>query len=361
MNILITNIQLTVPGGTVSYVSDLALGLQQKGFSVEIFTYRIGRMGKLLQAAGINVVTELKDLKNEPDLIHAHHHPTAMDALLQFTNTPVIFLLHDSTSPFDHPLKHRRILCHVAVDYNCLDRLLQQGSIAADYTKVIYNWVDIDKFKLRDTFSDKARNALVFSNYATKDNHYKVIAAACQQAGIPLATLGEGMGTAVANPEDFLGQYDLVFAKAKAAIEALATGAGVIVCDFVGLGQMVSPSNIEQLRQFNFGRRTLTRPYEVALIVEEINKFNGPNNRLNAQTIRQAASFDKTLNEIVALYQKTMEDYAAGKRGPTASFVPTRMLSLVLKSYFLFTTTLVFKKLSQLKYKIKNRLHPQLG
>jgi hypothetical protein len=39
-----------------------------------------------------------------------------------------------------------------------------------------------------------------------------------------------------AGSQEVLGRYDLVFAKAKCAIEAMVVGAAVIVCDANGLG-----------------------------------------------------------------------------------------------------------------------------
>jgi glycosyltransferase involved in cell wall biosynthesis len=229
-----------------------------------------------------------------------------------------------------------------------------RGNIEAHFTKVIYNWVDTNKFQLRTIFNEKPANALVFSNYATKNNHYKIIEAACKRVGLPLDVLGEGMGNAVKNPEDIIGKYDLVFAKAKAAIEALATGAGVIVCDYAGFGDLVRPANFDYLRKFNFGRRTLTRTYEEAIILEAINKFNSADNRQNALTIRDQSSFDKIVEEIILLYKETVRNYADGKRGPKELILKTWLIAAALKSYYLFTTTILFKKLSVLKYKITN-------
>lgn len=344
------------PGGTVSYVADLALGLKKNGFAVEIFTFKIGSIAFDLQKAGINVVNNLDHLKNIPAIIHSHHNPTTMAVLKKFVNTPVIFFLHDKTSPFDKPFKHKRIIKFIAVDYNCLDRLLNEGKIAPQHTKVIYNWVDTEKFKLRNNFVEKPLKALVFSNYATKQNHYLTIAAACKKAGLQLDAIGEGMGTAVKNPEDFLLQYDLIFAKAKAAIEAVATGAGVIVCDYAGMGEMVSQANITYLRKYNFGRKTLNKKYDAELLETEIKKFSSTQNRLNAVMIREYASFEKTLQEIILLYNEVIQKFNKGEMGFTSNPIKNNINSFLLKSYFFFTQTIVFNQLSKLKYKIKNKL-----
>ena len=48
----------------------------------------------------------------------------------------------------------------------------------------------------------------------------------------------------VDRPEAILGDYDLVFAKARAAMEAMATGCAVILCDRVGAGPLVCRANL---------------------------------------------------------------------------------------------------------------------
>jgi hypothetical protein len=354
LNILITNIQLTVPGGTVSYVQDLAHGLRDRGFSVEIYTLIIGTVGNDLIKAGFNVTTQLTKLLNKPDIIHAHHNPVAHDVLRYFKTTPVIFFLHDKTSPFDRPIKHPNIIKHVAVDYFCLERLLQQGGIPPQNTAVVYNWVNTHRFKARDSFAEQPQKALVFSNYATAQNHYRIIEQACRMAGLELEAIGEGMGNLVKNPESILGQYDLVFAKAKAAMEALATGAAVILCDYAGMGEMVTADNMPHYRKYNFGRKTLTRPITVENILAEIKKFSSAQNRANATAIANEASFEKTLDQLIGCYQEQISLYAAGQRGPAGHWQQT-LHPYILKGYFYFTRTKLFQLLSAFKYKIKNR------
>jgi hypothetical protein len=351
LNILITNIQLTVPGGTVVYVQYLAHGLRNRGHSVEIYTLTTGAAGHDLVEKGFNVVTNLSYLKNQPDIIHAHHNPVTMDVLKKFSNTPVIFFLHDSTSPFDHPVKHANIIRHVAVDYNCLGRLLNQ--LEEKQTAVIYNWVNTARFRMRQQFNGKPAKALVFSNYATRSNHYKIIERACSMAGLQLDVIGSGMGKSVKNPETVLPQYDIVFAKAKAAMEALATGAAVIPCDFAGMGEMISQTNMLHYRKYNFGRKILTKPIEAATIIAEIKKYSSSENRLNAMAIASEASFEKILEQLLELYGNSIKAFAASERGPSGNRLqPLR--SYYYKTYYYFTRTTIFKILSSLKYRIKN-------
>jgi hypothetical protein len=93
---------------------------------------------------------------------------------------------------------------------------------------------------------------LIFSNYASYNESYNTIKEACKRKGIELDILGRGVGKAVKSPEQILPDYDIVFAKAKAAMEALATGAAVILCGYDKLGEMVSIENFDHFRKFNF-------------------------------------------------------------------------------------------------------------
>ncbi|NML38648.1 glycosyltransferase family 4 protein [Chitinophaga sp. G-6-1-13] len=315
MNILITNIELNRRSGTVVYVYELASALNANGYNVEVYTHVAGETAQELIRQGINVVTKLNQLKFVPDIVHAHHNLTTIDVLRRFKDIPIVYFLHDRTSFYDIPIRHSRILKYIAVDYNCLDRLHIEGRIPEEYTAVIYNWVNVDRFRLRSEFAEKPSRALVFSNYAKKNNHYKVIAEACASYGLQLDVIGEGTGSAVKNPEDFLAQYDLVFAKAKAAIEALSTGAAVVLCDFRGLGEMVNPENRSYLRKFNFGMKTLTRPFDAALMIAEIDKYNALHNQGNAIWIREKSSFTRVLAEITQLYEQTIRNYEKGERG----------------------------------------------
>jgi len=345
VNILITNIEMDLPSGMVCYVFDLAIALKKEGFTVEIFTSKAGQTAAELIKCGINVVTKLNKLKHIPDVIHAQHNMVTVDALRKFKDTPAVFFLHDRYNRYNVPPVCAKILKYIAVDSFCLERLLYDCRIEKKYTGVIYNWVDTDKFLVRDQYALKPSTALVFSNYATPDNHYKIIKEACDRCGIKLDAAGKGMGHSIFNPEKVLLNYDFVFAKAKAAMESLATGAAVILCDFAGMEKIAAPFNFEYLQKYNFGRKILTRPITVDNIVEEIKKFNADENRLNAILIRDNSSFKKILPQIIELYKEIIKNYAEGKRGPDRNFTMLRIKSFALNNRYFLTNSFLYKKL----------------
>jgi len=309
VNILITNIWLDHHAGTEVGVRDMALELHRRGHHVEVYSPELGEVAKEIRNSGVFITDRLEDLRATPDIIHAQHFVPAMDVMLQFPGVPAVYMLHDRTHPADHPPKMQQIRKYIAVDHNCLERLLIDNGIPQERTGVLYNYVDLNRFKVRENIAEKPRKALVFSNYAKKDNHFAIIEEACNQSGIPVDVLGKGFGKDVSDPESMIHEYDLVFAKAKAAMEAMSTGAGVITCDFRGLGGFVTPAEFDHFRMFNFGMRTLNRAIEVKSLVEEIRKYNMEDIIKVTRLIRKEADFKTYMDKLLQIYDQAIQDF----------------------------------------------------
>jgi hypothetical protein len=314
MNVLITNIWLNGYGGTEVYVRDLAIALQQKGINTEVYSPEVGAFANEIMKAGIHVTDNMSRLKFRPDIIHAHHYIPAIEVLDHFGGVPAVYVLHGREEPKDKPPKHRRIMRYIASDHNTLDRLLLDEGIPAKHTDVLLNWVDISRFRLRENWRSKPVKALVFSNYASAANYLPVINSACEKMGIELDCVGLSNGNGLAKPELIIGDYDIVFAKAKAAMEAMATGASVIPCDYKGLGEMVTPGNYRHYREFNFGMRILNRPIQRTLIEEEIKKYDPVLAGQVAVLIRKEADMQLYIDKLLVHYQEAIANYRTGSR-----------------------------------------------
>jgi len=309
MNILITNIWLSYYSGTEVSVRDLSIALHRTGHHVEVFSPLLGKVSEEIRKAGIHITDNREELREKPDIIHAKHYIPVMEVLAQFPDVPLIYFLHDRTHIIDNPPRYSGIVKYVAVDYNCLERLVKDNGIPTKKTDVLLNWVDTNRFRLRRHFSEKPKRALVFSNYARQDNYYQIIKNTCDKYGLELDVIGGGLGKNIIDPENQLQNYDIVFAKAKAAMEAMATGAAVILCDFRGLGEMVNTENFDHLRQFNFGMKVLSNPVEEALIIREIHKYDAVETEKVSHRIRKEANFKDYLSKITQLYREVISEY----------------------------------------------------
>jgi glycosyltransferase involved in cell wall biosynthesis len=153
--------------------------------------------------------------------------------LLHFRQVPAVYVCHGFRASEESPFYFPRILRYVAVDGRCKKRIESAREIPQARIEVIPNAVDLDRFQPRLPLPSRPKRALVFSNYASPRPHLPAIRSACRDLRLELDVLGVGVGAAVGNPESHLPRYDVVFAKARCALEAIAVGVAVVVCDFL--------------------------------------------------------------------------------------------------------------------------------
>jgi hypothetical protein len=306
--ILLANVTLAGRTGTETATRGLALGLLAAGQFPMVYAPALGALAADIRMAGIPVVDRLGALPQPPDLIHGHHHVETMAALLTFPGAAAIFVCHDRTAITSAPPLIDRIGRYVAVDFNCLERLTGDYEIPAALTAVVPNAIEMDRFRRRGPLPSRPRRAAIFSNYAEAGTHLEPIQEACARLHLSLDVLGAGVGNEQAAPELVLGTYDVVFAKARCALEAMAVGCSVVLCDATGLGPMVTSREVGDLRWWNFGRRTLRAPLDVGGIVAEVGRYDAADAGAVSAWIRSNAGIGSAVNSYLALYTAVLAE-----------------------------------------------------
>ena len=315
LTVLLTNFELGVRGGTQLYLRDVALGLLQRGHRPFAYSPVLGEVAEELRGASIPVVDNLDRVEQPPDIIHGHHNHELMTALLRFPETPAVRFCHGWLD--DRPCRFPRILRYVAVDQTTHDRCVLEWGLPGDRVELLLNFVDLSRFARRAPLPARPARALVFSNNARM--HLAAVREACAWQGITVDAIGESVGGAMAKPERVLGQYDLVFAKGRAAIEAIATGAAVVLCDAVGTGPLVTAGDFDRLRSLNFGFRALRNPVAAATIASEVRRYDASDAARVCERLRDEAGADPAVDAIVDLYRETIAEFEQSDRAPAAA------------------------------------------
>jgi hypothetical protein len=310
--ILITNHFLRGRTGSELYVCELATNLLRRGHNPIVYSPQLGHTARELREATVPVVDNLDAIGSAPDLIHGQHHVETMSALLRFPNTPAVFFCHGWLPWEETPPKHPRILRYVAVDDTCLDRLVSESGIAEERVSVILNSVDLEQFRPRTALPPQPARALVFSTGANESTHLGAVREACSRRGLSIDVIGSDAGNVATRPQDLLGQYDIVFAKARCALEAMAVGSAVVLCDIKGAGPMVTASELERLRRLNFGIRTLREKIDVDFLEHEIARYDPADAATVSQRIRDTAGREAAIDQILALYDEVISEFATG-------------------------------------------------
>ena len=308
LTILITNVILDGRSGTEVLVRNIALELQARGHSPIVYSPSLGEIAAELRRRSVPVVDDLRQVQRPVDVIHAHHLPTALTASAFFPDAPVLFFCHDYLAWHDAPPHLPSILRYVAVDRTLFDRLTIEGGVPLDKAQILLNPVDTARFVPGPPLNDRPKSALAF---AKNDAHIDVIKAVCESRGIPVSFIGNAVGVVASRPEDILPQHDLVFASAISAMEAMACGRAVVVCDGRGLAGFCTQARFDDWRELNFGLRTLRQPLTFEAINQEIERYDSREAAAVGDRLRSEGGMQAYADRLEGLYDDAMRARSA--------------------------------------------------
>jgi hypothetical protein len=338
VRILITNNTLAQRAGSEIYVRDLALALLRRGHDPVVYSSVLGEVAEELRRATVPVIDDLAALNSPPDLIHGQHHLDTMVAVLRFPDVPAIFMCHGWAPWQERPPVFPSIRRYVAVDDLCRERLLTTPGIAADRVDVVLNGVDLKRFQARPPLPQRARSALVFSNYAAPGGFGDTVMRACRAHGLErVEVVGGCSGRTTAEPERLLQEFDIVFAKGRSAIEAMAVGCAVVVADTSGLAGMVDSTNVQRLRRLNFGVRTMQADRVTdASVAAALGRYDAQDAATVSAFIRSDADFDAAVGRLLEIYHQACSEPPSpgvAASGHAAASAYLASLSAMLKDH----------------------------
>ena len=322
LRILITNNTLAKPAGTELSVLDYATSLRARGHEVAAYSQHLGEIAERLRGAGVVVIDDLKQLPWRPGIIHGHHEWETTVAALRFADVPVVSFCRGPYNWQEAPCLAPNVVLWAAVDEACRDRLVSQHGVPADKVELVLNGIDLERFAPRTEPVASVRRVLIFSNYASEQNYVPAVRAACEKLGAELTVVGAAAGNLHPRPQEILGGFDVVFAKGKAALEALAVGCAVVVCDAAGLGPLVTLENFETLRRLSFGNPCMTEPVESGRVAARFADVTAEKTRGVSDGVRATCGIANTIGRLESVYQRaltTTPDTGAGRLAEFAS------------------------------------------
>jgi hypothetical protein len=318
LSILFTNNTLASRSGSELWVLDVCRALVGRGHRPIAFSLVTGAVAAELRAATVPVVEKLDDIGFTPDLIHGHHHVETLIAALHFPDVPIVHFCHGWRPWEERPLRHPSIVRYVAVDETCADRLTAENGISRGQVDLLLNFVDMKRFGPRPPLPGTPRRALVFDNGAGSDGYVTIIREACRAQGIALDVAGIGSGHSVDRPQDLLAAYDLVFARARAALEAMAVGCSVILAGAAGCGPLVTERDFDAMRAANFGVRWLQQPHSLDWYRTQIGAYDAAEAGRISRRVREQADMELAVDRLLDIYQRTL-DRSGAERPPAES------------------------------------------
>jgi hypothetical protein len=327
MRILLTNSFMAARTGSEMAVFDMARALGGRGQTVGLFaSVMSGRWRKQLMGHDIEAVDDVGQLTFRPQIIHGQHVVAFASCLQAFPECSVVQWIHDLTDPLDQPLRHPNIAAHVAVDEARAKRARDAGAAEAN-VHVIPNAVDLQRFALRPLNGN--RQALCIIKRVGLDETVPVIRRACERAGWQVTFRGAGVGDEIDDIAQAYVGHDLVITSGRTALEAVAMGRNVVVCDYGGYGGAVDGASWRRLRATNFGLNAMTGALQEDVLAEQLALIDAEAGHLFGASIRSSLDLEAIAETVEALYMRVLRTHV-----PLASLAEREAMTadLVLKT-----------------------------
>ena len=322
MNILITNSCLESLGGSQSFVRDLGLGLQNLGHTVMAYSSDPGDREVLCQNGMVPTTDQLEKLPFRPDVIHGQHHLDAMAAIIALPGVPAIYHCHGAVWR-ECPPRHPRIYHYLAMSRTLAERIMVESNIAPAEITVWLNSVELGRFANVRTLPLRPARALLYNKMHGLDSPTTTaITEAASRLGIVLEFAGRKFDRLISDPQNFLPNYDIVFASGKSAIDALACGCAVIVLGRTSCGEMVVPENFDRLRQANFAIAVNSPPPSADKIERELRRYSAEPCTFVSQRVRHEADASLSAEKLVSIYEQVIARHQS-----TQPDLPAEMLA----------------------------------
>jgi hypothetical protein len=306
LRVLVTNQTIAGHRGARTVTRDLLNGLLRAGHRPMLYTRALGPLADELRLTSIPVTDDIATLDEAPDIIHGQHWGVTTLAVARFPQAPAIFVCHDFTAWHDAPPLLPQIRRWAAISDGFSERLTS-GGVDPTAVRVVLNAVDLDRYRPGPPLPERPRRALSF---AKNLEHLPAVRAACAEAGLELDVVGGAVGKVI-DPSRLMADYDLVFASALTAIEAMATGRAVVVCDGRGLAGMVDPERYPVWRRENFGLRILSGPLTAEAVSAELARYDPDAAAAVSAQVRAECGLPQWIAAWEALYAEAMAEHRA--------------------------------------------------
>lgn len=318
MKIVICNIQMSARTGTEIVTRDIALGLKNRGHRVTVLTLRgDGPIAAGLRAEGVPVVADAAEV-GEADIIHINHMDSARGLLALNPHTPAIFVCHDATTDHSYARQQPSIKAYFGVSDACRLRIATDTGLPTERIGMMPNYLDLSRIPLRQALLSLYQHRWLFVAEKWQSD---ILAAKLKSVATRFSARLEVVGPWVDKIVDDLPslclEHNLVFASARCAMEASATGAGVIVCDPRGLGGFLTPEFWRDAGRHNLGYGCLDSPADIDSLSGAVRRWNPLEAAKVSRIIRAERDLSIGLDRLESVYRQVLAQIAgAGGQVP---------------------------------------------
>jgi hypothetical protein len=281
--------------GVETYLIAVADEMQRTGHEVWLYSTELGSSAEQAENLGLRAIGTPEELPDDLDVAFVHGVIASHELAAASPATPQVFIAHGSY--FDNytpPQIDGAVSCVVTLWGRAAER--KKGLATNIPIESLTQPVDRTRFRDRAPIGQRARRALILSNYLSGDRLTRV-RGGCELAGLAVEHVGATGDGASSRAEDAINRADIVIGKGRVAVEAMSCGRAVYLCDMWGCDGWITPDNYERVAWTGFGGIDTARDPSAEEIAAELGEYDSrlgawgssmvvKNNRLDAHAAR---------------------------------------------------------------------------
>lgn len=282
--VLVGNNHLSQLGGSEIFTYTIIKAFYELGYKVFFTTHIFGQVGEKCREYATYI---------SPNDIHQEKFEYAFIshtsiALLPIKANKIVQICHSALPGLEEP--SLLVDFHVTVSQGASDRLANRGV----YSKVIYNPIDLARFKSVNPLNEKPKTILSLCQGSLADQNVEL---ACEKLGIKFLSYSKTR-TATWDLEKVINKADIVVSIGRGVWEAMACGRNVIVYDSRSYATNRGDGYItNDIFEKSLSRNSIGAAFEIDFdadsLIKEIDKYNSEQGRKNRLIAEEKFDFHK--------------------------------------------------------------------
>ena len=283
MRFVMANRLLDHAGGTEVHLLTVAEQLQRLGHEVCMYSPKLGPFADHVRRRGVDIAAELRDLPEGCDVVLTQDALVVYDLAERYPSAFHAFRICGDVFDFQLPPQLDGIVDMIVA---LSDRYARLAGACAVNAPVLRLRVPIDSDRLLPVAPIRPRpqRAVLLGNYPDRD---QLVRDAWERNGVEVIRVGAHPTRQRYDLSAALADADIVVAKGRAALDAMACGRAVSLFDVFGGDGWVTPSSYAAIEADNFAGQATSRVIGIAELERDLADYDPGMGAANRDLIAQ--------------------------------------------------------------------------
>ena len=315
MRFVLANRHLVEVGGTEVHLVTIGEHLQRLGHEVVLYAPELGPYADHARRRGLDVAGGLRELPETCDVVFAQDSIVVHELAARYPQALSVFRICGDVFDFQLPPQVDGEVDLIVVLSDRYERLAAACAVNVPVVRLRVP-IDIDRLVPAGAIRERPERAVLLGNYGDR---VALVSQTWGALGIDVSHVGAA--TQTFDVAGAVADADIVVAKSRAALDAMACGRAVYILDFLGGDGWVTPQSYAAMEADMFAGQATDRVIDAAALAADLDGYRPEMGVVNRDLVVQHHS---ARDHVIALLASLGEHAPPRERTPR---VPLQELS----------------------------------